>query len=45
MTHMEYTVIIGTPWAEPYDPGTIPLITTGTDPINAAQILRLHDKF
>jgi hypothetical protein len=34
---LEYTVIIGTPWAEPYDPGTIPLITTFTDPINPCQ--------
>jgi hypothetical protein len=42
MTQVEYTGIIGTPWEEPYDPGTISLIATGTPPINAAQIVRLH---
>jgi hypothetical protein len=45
MTQVEYTGIIGTPWEEPYDPGTISLIATGTPPINAAQIVRLHDEF
>jgi hypothetical protein len=45
MTQVEYTGIIGTPWAEPYAPVTIPLIDTGTDPVNVAQILRLHDEF
>jgi hypothetical protein len=45
MTQVEYTGIIGTPWAEPYAPVTIPLIDTGTDPVNDAQILRLRDEF
>jgi hypothetical protein len=44
-TQVEYTVIIGTLWAEPYYPGTIPLIATGTYPVNAAQIVRLRDEF
>jgi hypothetical protein len=45
MTQLEYTVISSTPWVDPYDPVTIPIIATGTNPINTAQIVRIHHEF
>jgi hypothetical protein len=45
MTQIEYTVISGTPCVEPYDLGVITRIATGTDPVNTAQIVRIHDEF
>jgi hypothetical protein len=45
ITQVEYSCISGTHLAEPFDPGTISLIANGTYPVNAAQIMRLHDEF
>jgi hypothetical protein len=45
MTPMEYAVISATPWAEPRNPGPIPSIAHGTDPVDAAQLACLHDEF
>jgi hypothetical protein len=43
MTQVESYVISSTHWAEPYNPGATPLITAGTNAVDAAQIARLRD--
>jgi hypothetical protein len=45
MIQVEYTAISATPWAEPFNPGVIPIIPAGTNSIDAAQIARMHDEF
>jgi hypothetical protein len=45
MTQVDYAVISATPWVAPYNPGTIPIILTGTNIVDAAQIARMHDEF
>jgi hypothetical protein len=45
MTHIEYSAISVTPWAEPYNPGAIPIIAAVTNTVDAAWISRLHDEF
>jgi hypothetical protein len=45
MTQVEYSAISAMPWAEPYTHGSTPLITDGTNAVDASQIARLHDEF
>jgi hypothetical protein len=45
VTRVEYSAISATPWVEPYNPGAIPIIETGTNAIDDFQIARLHDEF
>jgi hypothetical protein len=45
MTQVEYDAISATPWAEPYNPGPIPVIAAGTNSVDADQLVRLHDEF
>jgi hypothetical protein len=45
MTQVEYAAISGTPWVEPFNPGTIPIIPSGTNAMGAAQIARMRDEF
>jgi hypothetical protein len=45
MTQVEYAAISASPWVEPYNPKVIPIIPTGTNAVDAAQIARMHDEF
>jgi hypothetical protein len=45
MTQLEYYVISAAPWAEPYNPGPIPVIADGTNAVDDAQLARLRDEF
>jgi hypothetical protein len=45
MTQAEYVAISATPWVEPFNPGTIPIIPAGTNKVDTAQISRMHDSF
>jgi hypothetical protein len=45
MIQVEYAVISSTPWVEPFNTGAIPIIKTGTNAVDAAQIARMHDEF
>jgi hypothetical protein len=42
MTQVEYAAISTTPWVEPFNPGTIPIIPPDTKAVDAAQIARTH---
>jgi hypothetical protein len=44
-TQVEYAAIPASPWVEPYNPNTIPIIPPGTNAVDAAQIARMHDEF
>jgi hypothetical protein len=39
------TAISATPWVEPFNHGAIPIISPGTNAVDAAQISRMHDEF
>jgi hypothetical protein len=39
MTPVEYVAISNTPWAEPHDPGPIPPVVHGMDPVDTAQLV------
>jgi hypothetical protein len=41
-TQVEYATISTSPWVEPYNPNTIPIIPTGTTAVDAAQIAQMH---
>jgi hypothetical protein len=45
MTQVEYAAISASPWVEPYNHNTIPIIPPGTNAVDAAQIARMHDEF
>jgi hypothetical protein len=45
MTKLEYDDISGTPWAEPLDPGPIPIMADGANPVDASQLALIHDEF
>jgi hypothetical protein len=45
MAPMECVIVSTTPWVEPHNPASIPLVVHGTDPVDAAQLARLHDEF
>jgi hypothetical protein len=45
MTHVEYAAISASPWVEFYNPNSIPIIPTGTNAVDAAQIARMHNEF
>jgi hypothetical protein len=45
MTQVEYDVISTSPWVEPYNPNSIPIIPPGTNVVDAAQITRMHAEF
>jgi hypothetical protein len=38
MTQVEYATISTSPWVEPYNPNTVPIIPPGTTALDAAQI-------
>jgi hypothetical protein len=42
MTQVEYATISTSPWVEPYNPNTVPIILPGTTAVDAAQIARMH---
>jgi hypothetical protein len=42
MTQFEYDAISASPWVEPFNPDTIPIIPTGTNAVNASQLARMH---
>jgi hypothetical protein len=45
ITQVAYAAISDTPWVEPFNPGAIPVIASGTNAVDAAQISRMHDEF
>jgi hypothetical protein len=45
MTQVEYSAISETPWVEPYNHNTIPIIPPGTNAVDTAQIARMRDEF
>jgi hypothetical protein len=45
MTQVEYAAISASPWVEPYDHNTIPIIPPGINAVDAAQIACMHDEF
>jgi hypothetical protein len=45
MTQVEYDAISETPWVEPLNPGAVPVISAGTNAVDAAQISSMHDEF
>jgi hypothetical protein len=45
MMQVDYSAVSATPWTEPYNPGSTPLIAADTKAIDAAQIARLHNEF
>jgi hypothetical protein len=45
MTPVEYAAITTAPWIEPHNPGHIPIIAHGNEPVDAAQLARIHDEF
>jgi hypothetical protein len=44
-TQVEYAAISATPRVETFNPGATPIITAGTNAVDAAQIACMHDKF
>jgi hypothetical protein len=44
-TPVEYAVISNMPWEDPHNPGPIPLVAHGTNPMGDAQLARLRDEF
>jgi hypothetical protein len=38
MTQVEYATISTSPWVEPYNPNTVPIIPPGTTALDAAHI-------
>jgi hypothetical protein len=42
---VEYAFITTMPWAETHNPGPIPVIAHDTDPVDAAQLVRIYDEF
>jgi hypothetical protein len=45
MTQVEYAAISATPWVEPFNHGTIPIIPSGTSAVYVTHIARMHDEF
>jgi hypothetical protein len=45
VTQVDYFVISATPWAEPFDHVPIPLISAGTNAVDAIKMAHLHDEF
>jgi hypothetical protein len=45
MTQVEHAAISATPWVEPFNPGAIPIIPVGTNAVDTAQSVRMHDEF
>jgi hypothetical protein len=45
MTQVEYAAISASPWVDPYNLNSIPIILPGTNAVDAAQIARMHDEF
>jgi hypothetical protein len=42
MTQVEYATISPSPWVEPFNPNAVPIIHTGTNAVDAAQLARMH---
>jgi hypothetical protein len=42
ITQVEYAAISASPWVEPLNPNVIPIIPTGTNVVDAAQLARMH---
>jgi hypothetical protein len=42
MTQVEYAAISASPWVEPYNLNTIPIILPGTNTVDAEQLARMH---
>jgi hypothetical protein len=45
MIQVEYAAISASPWVEPYNTDAIPIIQTGANALDVAQIARIHDEF
>jgi hypothetical protein len=42
MTQVEFADISASPWVEPFNPNAIPIIPSGTNAEDAAQLARMH---
>jgi hypothetical protein len=42
MTQVEYAAISESPWVEPFNPNAIPIIPSGTNAVDAAQLACMH---
>jgi hypothetical protein len=42
MTQVEYAAISASPWVEPFNPNSIPIIPPGTNVVDAAQLAHMH---
>jgi hypothetical protein len=43
MNQVEYAAISTSPWVERFNPNAIPIISSGTNAVDAAQLARIHD--
>jgi hypothetical protein len=42
MSQVEYAAVSASPWVEPFNPNAIPIIPSGTNTVDAAQLARMH---
>jgi hypothetical protein len=42
MNQVEYAAISASPWVEPFNTNSIPIIPLGTNAVDAAQLARMH---
>jgi hypothetical protein len=45
MSQVEYATISASPWVEPYNPNSVPIIPLGTTAVDAAQIVQMHAEY